>query len=79
MKLPRNVNGSTLVTHLERHWRYTFVRQTGSHVRIRTDHPSEQFITVPLHRPLKAGTLAAIVKQVAAHKRVEIEEVLSTL
>ena len=79
MKLPRNVDGNALVNHLIRHWGYVFVRQQGSHQRLRTDAPTEHFVTVPLHYPVRLGTFAGIIKDVAAHKHVTVDEVLRDL
>jgi predicted RNA binding protein YcfA (HicA-like mRNA interferase family) len=55
-KLPV-VNGAELVRAFERAgWRK--LRQTGSHVRMEYggDH-----VTIPLHKPLRRGTLAALI------------------
>ncbi|GGM99099.1 hypothetical protein GCM10007092_11190 [Thermus composti] len=70
MKLPRNLTGEELVRKLAR-LGYRVERQTGSHVRMTWEGPSgPHAITIPLHRPLKVGTLAGILKVVAeAHGR----------
>ncbi|MCZ8114951.1 type II toxin-antitoxin system HicA family toxin [Silanimonas sp.] len=49
---------------------YRAVRQTGSHVRLETDEPTRHALTIPNHSPLKVGTLAAILVEVAAHRRL---------
>ena len=46
---------------------YAVTRQKGSHLRLSTLRGSEHHLTVPRHRPLRVGTLAAIVKDVAEH------------
>ena len=53
------VSGQQLVKALGRAgWEVS--RQRGSHVRLR--HPDRQiFLTVPLHRELKRGTLSGIL------------------
>ncbi|MGH8514909.1 MAG: type II toxin-antitoxin system HicA family toxin, partial [Gammaproteobacteria bacterium] len=39
---------------------YRVTRQSGSHLRLTIDSPTQHHITVPAHDPLKVGTLAAI-------------------
>lgn len=79
MKLPRNLDAQTLIRHLERKWSYEIVRQTGSHIRLRTTEPSSHAVTIPNHAPIKPGTLASVLKDIAAHKGVHAEEILSGL
>jgi predicted RNA binding protein YcfA (HicA-like mRNA interferase family) len=59
VKLPRDVNGTEAVRALRR---LGFVerRQTGSHVILR--HESRT-VVVPMHRPIKPGTLAGLIAQ----------------
>lgn len=65
MKVPRNVSGNDLISYLISRG-FQKVRQTGSHVRLELMVHGELFgITVPLHDPLKVGTLSNIVKDVA--------------
>jgi predicted RNA binding protein YcfA (HicA-like mRNA interferase family) len=66
MKLPRDLTGAQLIKALER-LDYQSTRQTGSHVRLTCLLPREHHLTVPLHDPLRIGTLAAILADVAAH------------
>lgn len=75
MKLPRNVSGYELVKGLQRVG-YHFARQTGDHVRLTTSVNGEHHVTVPLHNPLKVGTLAAILAAVAAQLRKDKDELL---
>ena len=79
MKLPADVNAAELVKALRRTFGYTLVRQEGSHVRLTTPQEGEHHLTVPNHRPIKRGTLHGILKQVAAHRRASVEEVLDAL
>jgi predicted RNA binding protein YcfA (HicA-like mRNA interferase family) len=44
---------------------YVPTRQTGSHVRLTCESPAQHHVTVPLHDPLRIGTLAAILAAVA--------------
>ena len=64
MKLPRGVSADRLIRALE-HLGYQVIRQKGSHVRLRHPRPPAHTITVPLHNPLKIGTLHAILSEVA--------------
>lgn len=78
MKLPRDIDGSMLVRILAP-LGYEVSRQKGSHVRVTTMMNGEHHETIPLHRPLKTGTLAGILKSVAAHHRLSIPELLDRL
>ena len=66
MRLPRNLSGAVLIKGL-RKLSYEATRQTGSHVRLTTQRNGEHHITIPLHDPLRAGTLAAILGEGARH------------
>lgn len=78
MRLPRNLSGAELIKRLE-HFGYRVTRQTGSHVRLTCDQPETHHITVPNHDALRVGTLAAIVADVAAHHRLDREDLVSKL
>ena len=79
MKLPRNLDGVRLGKHLAKHFGYEMVRQTGSHMRLRTLLPFEHAITIPAHTPLKPGTLSGILRAVGQHKQISPEELLRGL
>jgi len=79
MKLPRDLSGADLVAVLCRDWGYAKVHQIGSHAVLETTDPSPQRIAVPLHRPLRVGTLSAILRAVARHKGVGREDLLKTV
>jgi len=66
MKLPRDISGTQLIKNLKP-LGYTVTRQTGSHIRLSTDQNGQHHITIPQHDPLKIGTLAAILADIAAH------------
>lgn len=68
MRLPRDLTGEQLAHRLEK-LGYRVTRQTGSHMRLTTDEQGEHHITVPRHDPLRIGTLAAILSDVAEHFR----------
>ncbi len=78
MKLPRDVSGPDLVKAL-RKLGYEVTRQKGSHVRMTTRQNGEHHEVVPQHDPIKPGTLNSILKSVAAHHRVTVEELLVAL
>lgn len=78
MKLPRDVNGDELVKGLRR-LGYEVDRQVGSHVILRTKEPRPHSVTVPAHRPVKVGTLAAILHAVAVERNLTTEAVISAM
>lgn len=78
MKLPRDLSGARLAKALTRVG-YSITRQTGSHLRLTTASPSEHHVTIPVHDPLKVGTLAAILADVAAHQEISRDELLDRL
>ncbi len=78
MKLPRDLSGAELVKALARAG-YRVTRQSGSHVRLTADAPSQHHVTVPAHDPLKIGTLAAILSDIAAHLKISRDELVRKL
>ena len=78
MKLPRDLSGAQLAKALARVG-YSTTRQTGSHLRLTTASPSEHHVTIPLHDPLRVGTLAAILADIAAHQETSRDELLGRL
>jgi len=78
MKLPRDLSGDELVRALCR-LGYSAVRQTGSHIRLVTHERGEHYVTVPRHSPLRIGTLAGIIGDVAAHLGVSREVLIDRL
>lgn len=75
MKLPRDVSGDDLVKAL-RTLDYEVTRQTGSHLRLTTTQRGEHHVTVPRHSPLRIGTLAAILDDVAEHFGITRDELI---
>lgn len=66
MKLPRDLSGLELA-RLPKKYGYNVARQTGSHLRLTsTVHGIQHHIAIPAHKIL-VGTLAGILKEVAAH------------
>lgn len=78
MKIPRDLSGSDLVKVL-RAFGYERVRQDGSHIRLTTQRAGQHHVTVPNHSPIKLGTLTGILKAVAAHHKLTVEELMRTL
>ena len=78
MRTPRNIDGIELVKALS-FFGYEITRQTGSHIRLTTSLKGEHHITIPNHRPLKIGTLNAILSDVAEHLKISRGEILEKL
>jgi len=78
MRLPRDLTGAELIRRLGL-LGYKATRQSGSHVRLTTETPSPHHVTVPLHDPLRIGTLAAILADVAQHRQISRDELLRLL
>src|SRR5208283_1532804 len=53
--------------------------QTGAHLRLTTNDPSEHHITIPNHDPLRVGTLAAILRDVAGFHGRSRNELIARL
>lgn len=79
MKLPRDLSGRQLIQALCSNWGYRQLHQVGSHIIIDTDTPQHQRLSIPDHRPLRPGTLNAILRAVATHKGITREAILSSL
>jgi predicted RNA binding protein YcfA (HicA-like mRNA interferase family) len=78
MKLPRDVSGADLAKRLGRSG-YEITRQTGSHLRLTTTECGQHHVTIPNHDPLKVGTLAGILNDVAAHFEITRAELIQRL
>ena len=78
MRLPRDLSGKELAQALKV-LGYQVTRQTGSHMRLTTLEHGEHHITIPQHTPLRVGTLAAILADVAAHFELSREALLDRL
>ena len=78
MKMPRDMDTPKLIKALE-HIGYRVVRQSGSHIRLQSDQPKPQALTVPNHSPLQLGTLMTILMDVADHRDVSRDELVSIL
>ena len=59
MKIPRDVKGTEAAKALGR-LGFEVRRQTGSHLIMRKD---ARTVVVPMHKPIKPGTLAGLIEQ----------------
>ncbi len=75
MKIPRDIDYQTLLKALSP-LGYTVTRQTGSHIRITTKMNGEHHVTIPAHRPVKIGTLNAILTNIAEHFDLTKNEIM---
>ncbi|MDT4897459.1 MAG: hypothetical protein QOH25_2536 [Acidobacteriota bacterium] len=78
MKLPRDLSGSDLAKALKA-LGYEVTRQAGSHLRLTTTEGGEHHVTIPQHSPLRVGTLAGILNDVAVHTGLSRDELLTKL
>jgi predicted RNA binding protein YcfA (HicA-like mRNA interferase family) len=78
MKLPRNISGADLAQTMKK-LGYSVTRQSGSHMRLTTQQQGEHHVTIPCHDPLRVGTLAAILAEVAGHFGLSREELVERL
>jgi predicted RNA binding protein YcfA (HicA-like mRNA interferase family) len=78
MRFPRDISGERLTKALKV-FGYSTTRQTGSHIRLTTQDRGEHHITVPNHDPLRIGTLAGILDDVAGHFEITRDDLLEKL
>lgn len=78
MKLPRDISGLSLAKALKA-LGYEITRQSGSLIRLTSAVNGEHHITIPAHDPIKIGTLAGILGDIARHHELSRDELLSTL
>jgi predicted RNA binding protein YcfA (HicA-like mRNA interferase family) len=79
VRLPRDLYGRDVVQALCTQWGYVKVNQVGSHIILQTEAPKHHRLSVPDHKPLRTGTLNAILREVSVAKNVSREDVLNTL
>ncbi len=78
MRIPRDLTGEALIKLLKP-FGYSVTRQSGSHIRLTTGQNGEHHITIPNHKPLKIGTLSAIISEIASHFNKTKEELFKEL
>lgn len=79
MKTPRDLSGRYFADILCRKWGYKEVAQSGSHIILQTEVPFHQRLPIPAHKPLRLGTLNAIMRLVTEHKGISREDLLDSL
>ena len=73
------MSGQRLATLLARYG-YRVTRQTGSHLRLTsTLRGFEHHITIPTHREIAIGTLAAVLANIAAYLEMDRAELAREL
>ena len=72
------VSADRLIRALER-LGYAVIRQKGSHIRLFHQAVPAHSISVPLHDPLKIGTLHGILAEVAQAQSISIQDILELL
>lgn len=78
MKIPRDCTGLELVRGLRR-LGYETQRQSGSHIQLTTQRGGKHHLTVPNHCPLKVGLLHGLLKDIAAHHHLTVEQLVREL
>ena len=79
MKLPRDIGGRDLADLLSKYG-YKIDRQTGSHLRLRSAAgDGVHSLTIPDHKPLKVGTLSAMLLDVAQNLGMDKQELIRQL
>ena len=78
MRLPRDIDGPQLVKALGV-LGYEPTRQKGSHIRVTTQRGGENHEVIPYHHPIKTGTLSSILKRIAAHHGLTVDDLLKLL
>ena len=76
MKIPRNLSGEQVARLLSRHYGNQLKRTRGSHMTVTlTTTTKEHSVTIPLHRPVRIGTLGRIISDVATFLCMPKDEV----
>lgn len=78
MKIPRDISGKQLAGDLKKYG-YEITRISGSHMRLTTSRISEHHITIPVHKPLRVGTISSILKEIAEHFNISKDDLIKEL
>jgi predicted RNA binding protein YcfA (HicA-like mRNA interferase family) len=73
------VHGRDFADHLIRRWDFREVRQTGSHIILRTETPTGFTVSIPAHKPLRPGTFRDALNDIAHQKQVSVAALLDRL
>jgi len=78
LRIPRDLDYQDVIKYLAS-FGYVVTRQTGNHIRLTSAINGEHHITIPAHRPIKIGTLNAILMSIAEHHGYTKNELLEKL
>jgi predicted RNA binding protein YcfA (HicA-like mRNA interferase family) len=78
MMVPRDIGCPRLVNALCV-LGYEATQQNGSHVRVTTRRDEINHEVIPVGHAIKSGTLSGILRHVAAHHRMSVNELLKML
>lgn len=78
MRIPRDIPADRLIRSLHV-LGYEVTRQKGSHIRLTTNLDGEHHEVIPNHNPIKIGTLQHILKSIAQHHSMKLDELLNRL
>lgn len=76
--ISKDLTGEELIKKL-RVLGYEKIRQKGSHIRVQTMKNGRHSETIPNHKPLREGTLKSILKNIAGHFDLTLEELENKL
>jgi len=79
MKIPRDIGYIELINSLKK-FGYTPARQSGSHIRLTAKiNGKTHNITIPAHKPIKIGTLNAIINELSNILEISKAELIKKL
>jgi predicted RNA binding protein YcfA (HicA-like mRNA interferase family) len=78
VRFPRNISAQQLITALKK-LGYEETRRKGSYIRLTTLLDGTHHETIPNHDPIKIGTLQAILKSIASHHHLTVQELIQRL
>jgi len=79
VRIPKDIYGRDFANHLICRWEFHELRQTGSHIILRTDQPYGLTVSVPAHKPLRIGTFKGLLDEISKHRGVAPEDILRNL
>ena len=79
MKTPRDLYGRDFADHLIRRWKYVQLQQSGSHIILQSEPPLTGSLSIPAHKPLRVGTLNALIRLVSDQRAIARETVIEGL
>lgn len=71
--IPKNITGQELIKRLAR-FGYVPIRQSGSHIRVKTNRNGIHSETIPNHKPLREGTVNKILRGIADHLEISKQD-----